>query len=66
MNQRKGSHISEEMLDLKSLNDKLEQLPRDKLVYVAGAVTALAATSSKAKYKKDPAGKQGREGEGEK
>ena len=36
---------SADILDLQNISNTLEQLPRDKLMYVAGAVTALAATS---------------------
>ena len=45
MDKLKKTQVSDEMLDLKNLSNTLEQLPRDKLMYVAGAVTALAATS---------------------
>ena len=37
---------STEALDVKAISEKLESLPRDKLMYVAGAVTALAAAST--------------------
>lgn len=33
------------MLDLKEVCEKMETLPHDSLMYVAGAISALAATS---------------------
>lgn len=37
--------VSEDTLDVKNISEKLEALPYDKLMYVAGAITALAAVS---------------------
>lgn len=39
--------VSVDALDVKAISEKMERLPRDKLMYVAGAVTALAAAEAK-------------------
>lgn len=46
MKTAKEQTVSEAMLDLKAINEKLETLPHDSLMYVAGAISALAATNT--------------------
>lgn len=46
MSNKQAEKSQAKILDLQNISNTLEQLPRDKLMYVAGAVTALAATSS--------------------
>ena len=43
MSTSKEQAVSSELLDLKAINEKLETLPHDSLMYVAGAIAALAA-----------------------
>lgn len=47
MAKTKGNPVSADALDVKAISKKMEGLPRDKLMYVAGAVTALAAAEAK-------------------
>lgn len=42
---QKERTVSGAMLDLKAVCEKMEALPYDRLMYVAGAVSALAAAS---------------------
>jgi len=41
-----GKGVSSELLDLKTISEKLETLPHDSLMYVAGAISALAAANT--------------------
>lgn len=43
--EQKGRTVSGAMLDLKAVCEKMETLPHDSLMYVAGAISALAATN---------------------
>lgn len=54
MKKSKEKPVSVEALDVKAISEKMEGLPRDKLMYVAGAVSALAA-SAEAKSTDRPA-----------
>lgn len=46
MSTSKEQAVSSELLDLKAINEKLETLPHDSLMYVAGAIAALAAANT--------------------
>lgn len=46
MGETKERVVSSELLDLKTINKKLETLPHDSLMYVAGAISALAAANT--------------------
>lgn len=46
MKKTKENQVSAEALDVKTISQKLESLPHDRLMYVAGAITALAAITS--------------------
>lgn len=53
MSNKRTEKVQAEILDLRNISNTLERLPRDKLMYVAGAVTALAATSGDEKKRDD-------------
>lgn len=46
MSVAKERAVSNELIDLKVINEKLEALPHDSLMYVAGAISALAAANT--------------------
>lgn len=46
MSTAKEKAVSSELLDLKTISEKLETLPHDSLMYVAGAISALAAANT--------------------
>lgn len=50
------NNVSTDALDVKALSEKMENLPHDKLMYVAGAVSALAATMPSARETKEREG----------
>ena len=46
MSTSKEQAVASELLDLKTISEKLETLPHDSLMYVAGAISALAAANT--------------------